>query len=157
MKNKEIEVTEIWNDDKMKSLKEFITSHSEKQSKEQKLRNELLAIQYRIEDYIESDSISDRLRVLDFVKLYLKTFNVTQKTLADLFEMKDSNLHKYLVGERKLNTNIVLKLSSFSNLDPEYWLRVEVKNELIEINKEKEKSNDYRKYDYRNLLVSVGE
>ncbi|WP_220466235.1 hypothetical protein [Dyadobacter psychrotolerans] len=105
------ELTEIWIDDKRTSLKEFITGHSENQSHEQKLRTELLAIQYRIEDYIESKSISDRLRVLDFVKLYLKTFNVTQKKLANLFEMKDSYLHKYLVGERKLNASIVLKLS----------------------------------------------
>lgn len=155
MKNREIQITEIWNEDKRNSLKDFITVHSQKQSKERKLRNELLAIQYRIEDYIESENISDRLRVLDFVKLYLKAFNVTQKKLADLFEMKDSNLHKYLVGERKLNASIVLKLSSFSHLNPEYWLRVEVKNELIEIIKEKERSKDYQKYDYRNLLATV--
>jgi plasmid maintenance system antidote protein VapI len=153
MKSREIQMAEIWNDNKKNSLKEFITVHSQKQSKERKLRNELLAIQYRIEDYIESENISDRLRVLDFVKLYLKTFNVTQKKLADLFEMKDSNLHKYLVGERKLNASIVLKLSSFSRLNPEYWLRVEVRNELIEITKEKG-SKDYEKYDYRNLLVT---
>lgn len=154
MKSKEIQLTEIWNNEKINSLKEFITIHSQKQSKEQKLRNELLAIQYRIEDYIESESVTDRLRVLDFVKLYLKTFNVTQKALAELFEMKDSNLHKYLIGERKLNTSIVLKLSSFSNLNPEYWLRIEVKNELTEIIKEKERSNEYQKYDYRNLLAN---
>ena len=154
MKSNEIQITDIWNEEKRNALKEFITVHSQKQSKEQKLRNELLAIQYQIEDYIETESISDRLSVLDFVKLYLKTFNVTQKKLAALFEMKDSNLHKYLIGERKLNAKIVLKLSSFSHLSPEYWLRVEVKNELIEITKEKERSNDYQKYDYRNLLVT---
>jgi plasmid maintenance system antidote protein VapI len=68
--------------------------------------------------------------------------------------MQDSNLHKYLVGKRKLNASLVLKLSSFSHLSPEYWLRVEVKNELIEITKEKERSKDYQKYDYRNLLVT---
>ena len=56
MKSKEIQLTEIWNDDKMTSLKEFITGHSEKQTNEQKLRTELLAIQYRIEDYIGSES-----------------------------------------------------------------------------------------------------
>ena len=81
-----------------------------------------------------------------------KDLGWTQKKLADLFEMKDSNLHKYLVGERKLNADLVLKLSSFCHLSPEYWLRVEVKNELIEITKEKTK--DYQKYDYRNLLVT---
>ena len=62
--------------------------------------------------------------------------------------MKESNLHKYLVGERKLNPSLVLKLSSFSHLNPEYWLSIEVKNELIEI-----KKNSCQKYDYRNLLV----
>ena len=87
--------------------------------------------------------------------MYLKTFNITQKKLADLFEMKDSNLHKYLVGERKLNPSVVLKLSSFSHLNPEYWLRIEVKNELIEIKKEENKNNSYQKYYYRNLLVTA--
>lgn len=157
MKNKEIQISTIWNDEKKTSLKEFITTHSQKQSEERRIKNELLSIQYKIEDYIESEDISDRLRVLDFVKLYLKTFNVTHKRLADLFEMQDSNLHKYLVGKRKLNAGLVLKLSSFSHLKPEYWLRVEVKNELIEITKEKEKSKDYKKYDYRNLLVASKE
>ncbi len=152
MKSKEIELQKIWNKEKGNALKDFIISHSQKQSNDRKLRNELLSIQYQIEDYIESEGITNRIRVLDFVKLYLKTFNVTHKKLAELFEMKDSNLHKYLVGERKLNASIVLKLSSFSHLSPEYWLRVEVKNELIEIIKERERSNIYQKYDYRNLL-----
>ena len=154
MKNKEIQIDEIWNEEKMDSLKDFITVHSQEQSKEQKLKNEFLSIQYQIEDYIETKGISDKLRIADFVKMYLNTLNVTQKDLANLFEMKDSNLHKYLTGERKLNTNVVLKLSSFSNLSPEYWLRVEVKNELIDITKEKESSKDYQKYNYRNLLVA---
>lgn len=157
MKSKEIETTQIWNEEKSDSLKDFIISHSQKQSKERKLKNDLLAIQYQIEDYIETETTSERLRVLDFVKLYLKTFNVTQKRLAHLFEMKDSNLHKYLIGERKLNANIVLKLSSFSHLSPEYWLRIEVKNELLAISKEKEKYADYSKYDYRNLFLVAEE
>jgi hypothetical protein len=53
-----------------------------------------------------------------------------------------------------LNADLVLKLSSFSHVDPEYWFRVEVKNELIEIKKEKAKAKDYQKYDYRNLLAA---
>jgi hypothetical protein len=52
-------LTRTWNNGKMTSLKEFITGHSEKQSHEQKLRTELLAIQYRIEDYVEFESTSD--------------------------------------------------------------------------------------------------
>lgn len=152
--NKEILVNDIWNKKKSEDLKDFILSHSKKQSDERKLRNELLSIQFQIEDYIENDSYSNKLLIFDFVKMYLKTLNVTQKKLANLFEMKDSNLHKYLVGERKLNANIVLKLSSFSHTTPEHWLRVQVKNELIEITKEKANAGKYQKYDYRNLLVT---
>jgi plasmid maintenance system antidote protein VapI len=155
MKNKEIQLNDIWTDEKRKSLSEFILSNSEKQTKERKIKNELLAIKFQIEDYINSNYHSDKLQVLDFVKLYLKTFNVTQRKLAELFEMQDSNLYKYLIGERKLNAHLVLKLSSFSHLSPEYWLRIEVKNELIEINNEIKKNKDYKKYDYKNLLVTT--
>jgi antitoxin HigA-1 len=154
MKSKEIQIDRIWNDKKGRSLSEFILSNSEKQTKERKLRNELLSIKFQIEDYIESNNPPAKLQVLHFVKLYLRTFNITQRRLADLFEMQDSNLYKYLRGERKLNSHLVLKLSSFSHISPEYWLRIEVKNELIEINKEIKKNKDYKKYDYRNLVTA---
>lgn len=153
MKNKEVRIADLWNKEKSKTLSEFIIGQSNKQTKERKLRNELLSIQYKIEDYIESDNETQKLNILDFVKMYLNTLNVTQRRLADLFEMKDSNLYKYLIGERKLNSTIVLKLSSFTELSPELWLRIEVKNELIEINKEKKKKKIYEKYNYQNLLA----
>lgn len=136
----------------MDSLKNFITSKSKKQSEERLLRNRLLSIKFRIEDYINAEEPHEKLEILDFVKMYLKALNVTHKRMAHLFEMKDSNLHKYFVGERKLNTDLILKLSSFSHLNPEYWIRIEVKNELIEITKRE--NRDYSKYDYRNLWVA---
>ncbi|MEA5461185.1 hypothetical protein VB796_19130 [Arcicella sp. LKC2W] len=153
MKGQVIQVNDIWNDDKQDELKQFILLHSEKQSKERKLTNQLLSIQYKIEDYIRNDNENEEiLKVLDFVKMYLKTLDITQKKLADLFEMKDSNLHKYLVGERKLNPKLVLKLSHFSHTKPEYWIGIQVKNELIELKKENKNTGYYEKYDYRNLI-----
>jgi plasmid maintenance system antidote protein VapI len=153
MKNKEIQFEEIWNDKKKEELKEFITSHSANQSKERLLTNKLLSIQYKLEDYIQNESDEeDVLKVLDFVKMYLKVLNLTKKKLATYFEMRDSNLQKYLSGERKLNAELVLKLSAFSHTKPEHWYRVQVKNELIELKKEKQKVVNYQKYDYRNLV-----
>ncbi|WP_121964986.1 transcriptional regulator [Myroides sp. N17-2] len=152
MKAKEIQVTEIWNDNKKANIKEAILAHAKTQSKEQILTNKLLAIQYRLEDYIESDTNLEVLKILDFVKMYLEVLNLTKKELATCFEMQDSNLHKYLNGERKLNATLVLKLSAFFHTPPELWYRIEVKNELIELNKEKENIASYQKYDYRNLV-----
>jgi plasmid maintenance system antidote protein VapI len=153
MKNKEIQIEDIWNDKKKGELKKIISSHAVKQSKERVLTNQLLSIQYKLEDYIQNDNDDvEVLKILDFVKMYLKVLNLTKKELATYFEMRDSNLHKYLSGERKLNAKLVLKLSTFSHTKPEQWYRVEVKNELIELNKEKANVEYYKKFDYRNLV-----
>lgn len=153
MKNREIQFEDIWNDKKKEGLKDFIASHSAKQSKEQLLTNRLLSIQYKLEDYIQNENDDEEvLKILDFVKMYLKALNLTKKRLATYFEMRDSNLQKYLSGERKLNAEVVLKLSAFSHTKPEHWYRVQVKNELIELKKEKRNVAEYQKYDYRNLV-----
>lgn len=154
MKTKEIHPNGLWDDPKRKAIGEFIHTQSKLQSQERKLKNELLSIQFKMEDYINSDKATRKMQVLDFVKMYLKVLNITQKRLAVLFEMQDSNLHKYLVGERKLNASMLLKLSAFSHLSPKYWLLIEVRNELMEITKEQQENPVYEKYDYRNLLVA---
>lgn len=153
MKNKEIQISEIWNTQKKDDLKKIIRKHAASQSKEKLVKNQLLSIQYKLEDYIKSESDdSTILKVLDFVKMYLKVLNLTKKELATYFDMKDSNLHKYLSGERKLNATIALKLSAFSHTKPEQWYRIQIKNELAELKKEAINSKAYNKYDYRNLV-----
>lgn len=149
----EISVQDIWNEDKSNKLKDFILQESKKQSRERKLRNELLSIKYKIEDYIENEQIEKEMKILDFVKLYLKTFNITQKRLAKAFDMQSPNLHKYLKGDRRLNPDVAFKLSSFSRTKPELWYFVQTKNELLSLKKEKGNIKKYEKYDYRKILV----
>lgn len=146
---KELKVNKIWNSDKNEKLSKFILSESQKQTTERKLRNELFSIQFKIEDYIEKDQIEKNMRILDFVKLYLRTLNITQKELANIFEMKDTNLYKYLIGERKLNNDLVFKLSSFSHTPPEVWYYIQTKNDLNELLKERDTIKKYEKYDYK--------
>ncbi len=152
MKNKEISPKDLWNDQKLEKFNAFITDHAEKQTKEQRIKNQLLSIQYKLEDYIESDDLKEGevLEILDFVKMYLEALNITKKDLAEYFDMKDSNLHKYLTGQRKLNPELVLKISSFSHTNPEHWYRVQVKNEIVKLKQERTK--DYEKYDYRKMM-----
>ena len=151
MKKTEILPADIWNDKKLIKINKFINDHSEAQSEERKIKNKLLAIQYKLEEYIEKDiEENEVLEILDFVKMYLKALNITKLELANYFEMRDSNLHKYLVGTRKLNPEVVLKISAFSHTNPEHWYRVEIKNELVKLRKEN--TTDYDKYDYRKLL-----
>jgi plasmid maintenance system antidote protein VapI len=150
--SKEVKENQIWSSDKIDKVREFILSESKKQSPERKLRNEFLSIKYQMQDYIEKDKIEREMQILDFVKLYLKLLRITKKRLAQAFEMEDTNLYKYLIGERKLNADIVLKLSSFSHTKPELWYRIQIKNELYELKKEKQNLKEYEKYDYKNFV-----
>lgn len=150
--NTQIKESQIWEEGKVNKLRRFIVTESKKQTPERKLRNELLSIKYQMQDYIEKDKIETEMRILDFVKLYLKLLKITQRELATVFQMKDTNLYKYLIGERKLNPDIVLKLSSFSHTQPELWYYIQTKNELYVLRKEKAKLKEYKKYDYRNFV-----
>lgn len=153
MKKTEILPKDIWNEEKLNKINSFIHEHSGSQSEERKIKNALLSIQFKLEDYINKDDIKEDevLNVLDFVKMFLGILGMTKKDLAKYFGMKDSNLHKYLTGQRKLNPDIVLKISAFTQTNPEYWYRVQVKNELIGLKKEGTKA--YEKYDYKNLIA----
>jgi len=152
MEKIEILPTEIWNNKKINAISDIVKTHSENQSKEKKISFKLLAIQYKLEEYIERDDIkeSEVLDILHFVKMYLKALDITKKELANHFGMSDSNLHKYLTGERKLNSDVVLKISSFFHTEPEHWYKLQLKNEMVKLNKEKTK--DYEQYDYKKLL-----
>lgn len=153
MKAEGIDIKTVFNENKRQKVKDFIKEQSQRQSKERILKNELLSIQYKIEDYIENkDTVDTSMKILDFVKMYLKILKITKKELAVFLEMHDSNLHKYLTGERKLNAEIALKLGSFTHTKPEYWYRIQVKNELMELNKEKRNAQFYNKYDFKKLL-----
>ena len=152
MVSKELEESPVQKVEKMNQPNRTIISEPNKQSPEKKLTNDLLLIKDQMQDYVDKDPVEKEMRIIDFVKLYLKLFNITQRELAAAFEMKDTNLYKYLKGERKLNTDLVLKLSSFSHTPPELWFSVQTKNELHELRKEKEKLKAYEKYDYKNFI-----
>lgn len=50
---KDLNPEHIWNDEKLKNVEKFIKDHSANQSKERKIRNKLLSIQYKLEDQSE--------------------------------------------------------------------------------------------------------
>lgn len=152
MEAKEIKPKEVWNSDKKTRLSNFISEQSKNQPKERRIRNKLLSIQYQLEDYANNPEPQPELRILDFVKMYLEVLNISKRSLAQYFDMQDGNLHKYLSGERKLNAEIAMKLSSFSHTQPEQWFAIQVKNELSALRRDKATVEKFKKYGYENLV-----
>jgi plasmid maintenance system antidote protein VapI len=144
-----------WSDDKLAKIKAFVKDHSEKRSPERKLKNEMLSIKYQMENYIDNDDVKEEniIPLENFLASYLKALGITLKRFAILIDTTDGNLKKYLSGDRKFNIDLALKFSSFFHTTPDLWLRVNIKNELLNLEKEKEKISKYKKYDYEKALA----
>ena len=65
IKRKEILPEDIWNTENKGKVQEFIKEHIRKQTPEQRLKNSLMSIQYRIEDYINQNNNNTDLIALD--------------------------------------------------------------------------------------------
>jgi len=115
----------------------------------------MLSIKYQMEAYLDDNDIKvNKLCTLEtFVDYYLDTLNLTFKKFAISIDMTDGNLKKYLVGDRKFSIDLALKFAHFFHTSPDLWLKVQIKNELIELSKNSSQTKKYSKYDYEKVLI----
>ncbi len=131
--------------------------HHSKRSPERLLKNAMLAIQYRMEHYLQDELISleNICTIEQFVTDFLKVLGINKTTFARFIEIDGANLNKYYRSDRRFNTELALKFSHFFHTPPDLWLKIQIKNELLSLQKEKEAKEKYSKYDYEKLLQIV--
>lgn len=144
-----------WSSDKLIQADRIASEIASKRSKAQKLRNQIRSVQYRMEEYIQNQGAhKNEIIMLDvWLKEYLKVLSLTQKDFAEIIENKDKNLRKYLIGERRFSTDLAMKFGFFFHTSPDIWLKVQVKNDLLLLQREKETKEKYNKYDYEKVLA----
>lgn len=152
-----LEENKEWDDAKLASVKAFIKEQSAKTTPEQTLKTQILAIQYQMEQYLDEDIrlIKKPHELEAFLKTYLGILNLSLKRFALSIDTTDGNLKKYLSGERKFNIDLAMKFGHFFHTRPDLWLKIQLKNELIVLNKEKRQVSRYKKYDYRKVLAQA--
>jgi len=126
-----------------------LLNRSRERSIEQKRNVELLALKYKIEEYLESDENEIKLAGT-FLKQYLKTLQIKQTKFANYIGLKPSNLSKLLSGERPINYDLALILGKIFNVNPMLWIEIQAKNELSRL--EKAKDNKYYNYSLTDLI-----
>jgi len=128
--------------------------HNSRRSPERLRRNAMLAIQYKMEHYVNDEQVTyDNIcSIEDFVKDFLKVLGINKGSFAAYIEMDGSNLNKYYRSDRRFNTELALKFAYFFHTPADLWLKVQIKNELLQLQKEKEADDKYRKYDYEKVL-----
>jgi|SRR5690606_5112455 len=135
--------------DEFNEFQAIILNKSKERSKERNNLIELMALKFKMEDYLRSD-IKQSILVGDFLKEYLAAFEIRQNKFADYIGVRPSNLSKLIKGERSLNHELTLVLSKIFNNDPMLWLDVQDKNKLNELSKSKR--NEIKKYSLKDLM-----
>ena len=128
----------------------ILLNKSKERSTAQKREIELLALKFKMEDYIESEGQDVKLPG-EFLKQYLKTLEIPQKKFADYINLNPSNLSKLISGERPINYELALIFGKIFNNDPILWIEIQVKNELKKIKNVKHKK--YRNYSLNDLIT----
>ncbi|MFN8579285.1 MAG: addiction module antidote protein, HigA family [Candidatus Sericytochromatia bacterium] len=137
-------------DEEYKLIKEKIDSFLETQSPKQKIENRILALKYKMEDYIEQKEPEKILFVGGLIRELLDIINIKDKTFAEYIGFSKYDFSKLLNGKRKINGDLAIKLGQIFKIKPNLWIEIEIKNELFFL--EKEKKNEYKKYSLDDLI-----
>ena len=109
-----------------------LLNKSRERTQEQNLNIELLALKYKIEDYLNNEEEDVKIAG-EFIKQYLKTLRIRQNKFAEYIGIKPSNLSKLLKGERPINYELALILGRIFKVNPMVWIEIQAKNELLRL------------------------
>ena len=137
------------NSEEFKELQRLIIAKSKKQSKKKILENKLLSLRFQMESYLDKQN-SEIVEVGWFLKEFLKELGIKNKVFAEYIEFQESNLSALFKGNRKINTDLALKLGKIFRVDPTLWIHIQSKNELLRMGEENKK--EYQKYNINDLL-----
>lgn len=140
------------NSEEFKELQRLIIVKAKKQSKKKILENKLLSLRFQMESYLYKQS-PDIVEVGWFLKKFLKELGIKNKVFAEYIEFQESNISALFNGNRKINTDLALKLGKIFRVDPTLWIHIQSKNELLRMGEENKK--EYQKYNINDLLKKV--
>jgi plasmid maintenance system antidote protein VapI len=143
-----------WSEEKAAGVLALAKHHHGLRSPERIRKNAMAAVRYRIEEYLldENITLDDVCTIEDFVTDFLKVLGLKKGEFAKYIDIDDSNLNKYYRRDRRFNTVLALKFAQFFHTPADLWLKVQIKNELLELQREKEAEEKYNKYDYEKAL-----
>ena len=137
-----------------KGLQKAILEHAKKQTPQDRMKYELISLQFQMESYLSKKEPSSIIRVGEFLKKHLKAIKIKHKEFASYIELEESNLSAIIKGRRKINIDLAFKLGQVFGLDPNIWLLIQSKNELLGIDNQKKLA--YQKFRLDDLLKKVG-
>ncbi len=132
-------------------LQAQIINASKKQTQEQIRENELLALRFRMEEYLKQQKPERIIKTGGFLKELLTIFGIKNKRFADYIGWSESNLSALINGRRKLNHDLAIKFGYIFKINPSVWINIQNQNDLWETERA-----DFQKYQNYNLNDLIG-
>ena len=136
-----------------KGLQAAILEHAKKQTSEDRIRYELISLRFQMESYISEQTPSKIVEVGEYLRKHLKAIKVKNKEFAKYLNLEESNLSSIIKGRRKINIDLAFKLGQIFNHEPNFWMLIQSKNELLRM--DKQRRLEYQKYRLEDLLKKV--
>lgn len=136
------------------ALREAVKQHAQQQTPLEKIRYELLSLRFQMQSYIAKEEPAAMIGVGEFLKKHLKAIKIKNKEFAEYIDLEATNLSAIISGRRKINIDLAFKLGQVFNTEPNLWLLIQSKNELLDFDKERRLT--YQKYRLEDLLKKVG-
>ena len=143
-----------WTKKEYNAIKTIINSKYAAQSIEEKIENQLISIKLRMQSYSSEESSQAPTSTGDFLKAIIKATGKKNKIFAKYIDLEESNLSSIISGRRKININLALKLEQIFGVNPSWWFEIQLKNEFLDLKKQKKKLNG-KKYSLKGLLKKV--
>lgn len=131
-------------------LQDMVKARSKKLTVDEKREIEFNAIRYRMIEYVQNDDTKEMLDAGFFIREYLRAADVKQNVFAQFIDFNPGNLGKLLNGSRKINPETAIILGNVFKIDPQLWLRIQDKNEMVRLNNVKRDA--FHKYTIDNLM-----
>lgn len=86
-----------------------------------------------------NESVEKIIPIGEWIVWYINALDIKNKTFAKYLNIKEPNLSAILKNRRKVNIDFALKLEQLFNVKAEVWLGIQLKNELVQVEKKGEK------------------
>ena len=130
-------------------LKMAIRERAASLKPEEKRQIELRAVRYRMQEYLqEPDPVA--IPTGYFIKECLQATGVQLKSFASYINSNPGNVSKIIKGSRKINPETAIILGNTFGTEPEIWLQIQDKNEIIEL--KRINKNHFRRYSLDKLI-----
>lgn len=135
-----------------RDFRKIILQHSEQQSLQQRIENELLGLRAKLEKY-QNTPLLNKTSLIEtgqFLQEYLNTLKISVPIFARYLDCSEIYLKELYHGKKKMDKRLAVKLGKVFNTPPSLWLNIQIKNELWKL--EQLNKKEYEKYNFTDLI-----